>query len=170
MRAGTPTDLGRKWGPSGHRGVSPVKIGYQSVYLYLALCPFSGKGFAAFLPKLNGAFFSWFIEQINGELSRPTLSVADGSKAHKADYFDKTHMVFSRLPPACPELNPVERVFLEVRRGLKHRVFGCLEQAQACVKRVLEGLFSQAGKIVSLSCFPYTAAIPPTKEGTTLII
>ena len=78
-------------------------------------------------------------------------------------------MIFSKLPPACPELNPVEGVFLEVRRGLKHRVFTCLEQAQACVKRVLEGVFSEVGNIVSLSCFPYIAAILPTKENTTLI-
>lgn len=170
MRAGTRTDLGRKWGPSGHRPVSPVKIGYESVYLYLALCPFTGTGFAAFLPKLNGAFFSWFIKQINAELNQPTLFVADGSKAHKPDYFANSHMTFSKLPPACPELNPVERVFLEVRRGLKHRVFSCLEQAQACVKWVLEGLFSEVGKIVSLSCFPYIAATLPTKENTTLVI
>lgn len=150
--------------------MSPVKIGYQSVYLYLALCPFRGQGFAAFLPKLNGAFFGWFIQQINGDLSRPTLFVADGAKAHKAEYFEDTHMTFSKLPPACPQLNPVERVFLEVRRGLKHRVFSCLEQAQECVKRVLEGLFSAVGKIVSLSCFPYVAATLPTRDNATLLI
>ncbi len=163
MRAGTRTDLGRKWGPSGHRPVSPVKIGYESTYLYLALCPFTGKGFAAFLPKLTGAFFHWFLKQINGDLARPTLLVADGAKAHKAEYFDGTLMTFSKLPPACPELNPVERVFLEVRRGLKHRVFRCLEEAHQCVRRVVEDLFSRAGKIVSLACFPYIAAtLPPT--------
>lgn len=170
LRAGRRTDLGRKWGPSGHRPVSPVKIGYQSVYLYLALCPFTGKGFGAFLPNLNGAFFGWFIEQINGELTRPTLFVADGAKAHKAECFEGTHMTFSKLPPACPELNPVERVFLEVRRGLKHRVFSCLEEAQGCVKRVVEELFWEVGKIVSLSCFPYIAATLPTQEKATLVI
>lgn len=140
------------------------------MYLYLALCPFTGKGFAAFLPKLNGAFFGWFIEQINGELARPTLFVADGAKAHKVEYFEGKHMIFSKLPPACPELNPVERVFLEVRRGLKHRVFSCLEEAQGCVKRVVEGLFSEVGKIVSLSCFPYITATLPTQEKATLVI
>ncbi len=87
------------------------------MYLYLALCPCTGQGFAAFLPKLNGAFFSWFIAQINGDLSKPTLFVADGATAHKAEYFEGTRMIFSKLPPACPELSPVERVSLEVRRG-----------------------------------------------------
>jgi len=138
------------------------------MYLYLALCPFTGKGFGAFLPKLNGACFKWFIEQINGDLGAPTLFVADGATAHKGEYFEGTRMTFSKLPAACPELNPVERVFLEVRRGLKHRVFDCLEDAQACVKRVVESLFSELGKIVSLSCFPYISDTLPKRENTTL--
>jgi len=133
----------------------------------LALCPFTGKGFASFLPKLNGAFFKWFIERVNGDLDRPTLFVADGATAHKAAYFEDTHMIFSKLPPVCPELNPVERVFLEVRRGLKDRVFACLSEAESCVKRVLEELFLRVGKIVSLACFPYIAATLPVKEKTT---
>ena len=48
----------------GYRPVAPVKIGYEFVYLYLTLCPFTGEGFAAFLPKLDGASFSWFVEQM----------------------------------------------------------------------------------------------------------
>lgn len=64
LRAGTRTELGRKWTPAGHRPVAPVKIGYESVYLYLTLCPFTGKGFAAFLPNLNGACFGWFVKQV----------------------------------------------------------------------------------------------------------
>ena len=160
--------MGRKWGPSGHRPLSPVKIGYESVYLYLALCPFTGKGFAAFLPKLNATFFEWFVRQIGGDLAEPTLFVADGAKAHRAECFENTQLVFSKLPPARPEINPVERVFLEVRRGLKHRVFSCLQQAQECVKGVLEALFCKVGKIVSLSCFPYIAATLPTLKKATL--
>lgn len=119
------------------------------------------------MPKLNGDYFNWFVDQINRELERPTLFVADGAKAHQAKCFESTNMVFSKLPPACPELNPVERVFLEVRRGLKSRVFSCLEEAQTCVKRVLEALFSQAGKIVNLACFPYIAATLPPKQKET---
>jgi hypothetical protein len=64
----------------------------------------------------------------------------------------------------------MKRVFLEVRRGLKHRVFGCLEEAHVCVKRVLKSLFEEVGKIVSLSCFPYMAATLPTQKKETLSI
>ncbi len=103
LRTGTRTELGRKWGPVGHRPVSPVHIGYESVYLYLALCPFTGQGYAAFLPKLNAEWFGWFLQQIQTDLDRQVLFVADGATAHKADLFEGSKLTFSRLPVACPD-------------------------------------------------------------------
>ena len=47
------------------------------------------------------------------------LFIADGATAHKAELFDKEKLVFERLPAACPELNPVERFFKEIRKELK---------------------------------------------------
>ena len=155
LRTGTRTELGRKWSPMGHRPISPVHIGYESVYLYLTLCPFTGQGYAAFLPKLNGEWFSWFLRQIESCLDKPALFVADGATAHKAELFTGTKLTFSRLPAACPELNPVERVFKEVRRRLKHRLFASLEQAQERVKAILETLFEGSQTIINLACFPY---------------
>lgn len=152
LRAGTRTELGRKWTPMGHRPVAPVKIGYENVYLYLTLCPFTGEGFAAFLPKLDGEQFGWFIEQVQAGIGQKTLFIADGATAHKAELFDKEKLTFVRLPAACPELNPVERFFKEIRRGLKNRVFASLEQAQEKIQQVVEKL---ADQVISLTCFPY---------------
>jgi hypothetical protein len=159
LRAGTRTELGRKWGPSGHRPVAPVKIGYENVYLYLTFCPFTGEGFASFLPKLNSHYFGWFVNRIQEYLPCKSLFIADGATAHKAELFDNEKLVFAKLPAACPELNPVERFFKEVRRALKFRVFATLEQAQTCIERVVEGLFEDSGKMVSLTCFPYISDI-----------
>lgn len=152
LRTGTRTELGRKWAPMGHRPVAPVKIGYENVYLYLTLCPFTGEGFAAFLPKLDSQQFGWFIEQVQGCVSQKMLFIADGATAHKAALFDEKKLNFVKLPAACPELNPVERFFKEVRRGLKNRVFATLEQAQQKVQEVVETL---ADQVISLTCFPY---------------
>lgn len=138
-----------------------MRIGYENVYLYLALCPFTGQGYAAFLPKLNAYWFGWFIKKIDGCLSQKTLFVADGATAHQADLFADTQMTFSKLPPACPELNPVERVFKEVRRGLKHRVFDTLANAENRVKAILQDLFNTRKMIVDLSCFPYILNTTP---------
>ena len=157
LRAGTRTELGRKWTPCGHRPVAPVRIGYENTYLYLTLCRFTGCGFAAFLPKLNSAYFDWFIKEIRSHLPAKSLFIADGATAHKKELFASEQLTFERLPAACPELNPVERFFKEVRRRLTFRVFATLDEAQRCIRRVVEELFEDSGKMVSLTCFPYVS-------------
>ena len=84
----------------GHRPVAPVKIGYESVWLYLTLCPLSGQGYACFLPRLDGANFKWFVEQVQQRVSGKGLFVADGATAHKAEYFGESgcvSFVYQRL-------------------------------------------------------------------------
>ena len=132
-----------------------MQIGYESLYLYLALCPFTGQGYAAFVPKMTGAWFSWFVGQIDSRVSGSHLLVADGSKTHCAKAFEATQLRFSKLPPYCPELNPVERVFKEVRQGLKARIFSSLADAEQRLKLVLESLFTGRQAVIELTCFPY---------------
>jgi hypothetical protein len=155
LRAGTRTHIGRKWSPVGHRPYTPVQIGYESLYLYLALCPFTGKGFAAFLPKMSSAWFGWFVKRIDACVEGKHLMIADGSRTHSASAFEGTKFKFSKLPPYCPELNPVERVFKEVRSGLKHRVFATLDAAEKQLTAVLNRLFTGGQTIINMTCFPY---------------
>ena len=136
----------------GHRPVAPVKIGYESVWLYLTLCPLSGQGYACFLPRLDGANFKWFVEQVQQRVSGKGLFVADGATAHKAEYFGESGLRFVRLPAACPELNPVERFFKEVRRALKSRVFETLASAERAVEAAVKSL---ADEVISITAFPY---------------
>ena len=129
-------------------------------YLYLTICPFTGEGFGAFLPKLNSNYFAWFVDKVERELAEQGLSqkalfIADGATAHKAELFNNDRLVFEKLPAACPELNPVERFFKEIRRKLKNKVFDTLELAQNCIQKIVEKLFDEEGKVCSLTCFPY---------------
>lgn len=163
LRAGTRTELGCKWTPMGHRPLAPVRIGYENTYLYLTLCPFSGQGYAAFLPHLNSEQFGWFVEQVQACVGPKSLFIADGATAHRIDLFDERKLIFERLPAACPELNPVERFFKEVRKQLKNKVFDCLQDAQSRIQVIVEGLFAEEGKVISLTCFPYL-------KNTTLLI
>ncbi|WP_149240960.1 hypothetical protein [Dyadobacter sp. 32] len=70
LRAGTWTELSRKWAPMGHRPIAPVKIGYENTYLYLTICPFTGEGFATFLPKLDSAYFGWFVQKVEESIGQ----------------------------------------------------------------------------------------------------
>jgi hypothetical protein len=160
LRTGTRTELGRnrtaeRWSPAGHRPLASVQIGYEYTYLYLAFCPFGTQAYAAFLPALTGEHFSWFVGQINAQQTRPCLFIADGAKAQQASAFESTQRRFCKLPPYCPELNPAERAFREIRRRLKHRLFASLAEAQLRVKAILIELYADTRKWVKLVCFPY---------------
>jgi transposase len=134
--------------------------------LYLTICPFTGEGFGAFLPKLNSKCFAWFVDKIQQELTEKGLSqkalfIADGATAHKEELFDRKKLVFERLPAACPELNPVERFFKELRKQLKNKIFDTLEQAQHRIQKIVESLFEEDRKVHSLTCFPYIKNTSP---------
>jgi hypothetical protein len=60
MRVGTRTALGRKWAPFGVRPTGKQKIGYQYLYLYVSIKPYTGELFALFLPRLDKECFAIF--------------------------------------------------------------------------------------------------------------
>lgn len=155
MRLGTRTELGRKWGPIGHRPLAPVHIGYSFTHLFVALAPLTGQVFAMFLPALNRTCFQLFGQQLDQELTQPTLLVADRATGHQAKLLADTHLELIHLPTACPELNPVERFFSELRRSLKSRVFETLAEAQHCVELVLAEYFQDPDRVVQLAAYPY---------------
>jgi hypothetical protein len=53
MRIGTRTALGRKWTPMGVRPLGKQQIGYQYLYLYVSLKPFTGEVFALLFAALG---------------------------------------------------------------------------------------------------------------------
>lgn len=52
MRAGTRTELKKRWTPKGHRPVGKVRLGYRFCYLYAAIAPATGKLIALLLPRI----------------------------------------------------------------------------------------------------------------------
>ncbi len=93
MRIGTRTALGRKWTPIGVRPVGKQQIGYEYVYLYVSLKPFTGEVFALFLPRLDKECFSIFIAERSLQLKRRTLLIADGATAHRLGENDLVELV-----------------------------------------------------------------------------
>lgn len=159
MRIGTRTALGRKWTPIGIRPAGCQQIGYQYVYLYVSLKPFTGEVFALFLPRLDKECFGIFINQRSLQLKRRTLLVADGATAHRLEENALVELV--KLPPYAPELNPVERFFKELRHKLEFRVFETLEQAEGFVGAAIQELLQDRKRVKSLTLFPYIKCAHP---------
>jgi transposase len=154
MRVGRRTELGRKWTPIGVRPKGRQQIGYEYVYLYVSLKPYTGELFAMFLPRLDKQGFGIFAQQRSKSLKKKTLWVVDGASAHRLEGENRL-LELQKLPPYAPELNPVERFFEELRRQLKFRIFESLDEAEECLSEVLQAFYQDAERVKRLTLFPY---------------
>ena len=154
MRYGTRTDAGRRWMPSAERPVCPVRIGYEFGLLYVAVCPYNGDLFAMFLPNMKTESFDIFVQSlIEHTQAKPTLFL-DRATSHMAAKKDDT-INFIFFPPACPELNPAERFFKELRKQLKCRVFNSLDHIQAKIEHLLQKYWDNPQLLINITKFPY---------------
>lgn len=160
MRSGTRTECKRRWTAKGHRPVCKVKLGYAFTYLYAAIAPATGKLIALLLPDMTKASFALFVEHFRKETkalhgSHPVVLVADGAGSHQPQVCQQWGIAFERLPTACPELNPVERFFEELRKELSNQVFATIRQVENCLCRILRKYFEHPQTLVQLCCYPY---------------
>ena len=75
--------------------------------------------------------------------------VWDHAAFHKAKAVGEVGLRRVYQPPYCPELNPAERVFAEVRRWVEGRRYELIEAKKAAREGVLRGLEAEE-KVSSL--------------------
>jgi transposase len=160
MRTGTRTECKQRWGPKGHRPVCKVKLGYEFTYLYAAIAPATGKLIALLLPGMTKDSFGLFVDHFKKETkhlhgTHKVVLIADGAGAHQQSVCEQRGIVFEKLPTACPELNPVERFFEEVRKPLSNPVFDTIRQVENQLCRILKNYFTRPDTLVQLCHYPY---------------
>lgn len=161
MRFGTRTHCKRRWTVQGERPTCKVKLGYDWAYLYVAICPFCGTTFAMFYSHLDKACFSHFMEEFGKHVAqkypnKKVLLVGDGATAHTSQDWDNYKQLdWVRQPTACPELNPVERFFQELRRHTSNRVFATRQEVEDKIAQLVQEYIKQPEKVKKLTLFPY---------------
>lgn len=160
MRSGTRTDLKRRWTPKGHRPLGRVKIGYEFVYLYAAINPYTGHLIALLLPYMTKEcfeiFMAHFTQQVQAKYNQKTvLMICDGASNHQESVIYSDNVVLHKLPTACPELNPVERFFEQLRTELSNKVFLSISEVEEHLCRILQKYFESTQRVSKLTLFPY---------------
>lgn len=160
MRAGTRTECKKRWAAKGHRPVCKVKLGYEFTYLYAAINPASGRLIALLLPDMTKASFALFMEHFRQQTkavhgTHKVLLIADGAGAHQREVCEQWGIAFEKLPPRCPELNPVERFFQELREELSNEVFDNIAVLEKRLCKVLKKYYDQAQTLVQLCHYGY---------------
>ena len=132
---------------------------FESLYLFAACRPGTDETFALALPRVNADAMTIFLEQFARQLAPGVhaVLVLDQAGWHDARALHVPDTItLLPLPPASPQLNPVERVWLYLReRYLSHRL---LEDYDAVVEACCSAwtaLTQEPGRIQSLTNYPW---------------
>lgn len=119
----------------GVRPRQPVAPLYEYYWLYAAVEPKTGEAFFLEMPALDADCFGVFLAELS-RTYRESLNVVvvDGAGAHIArSLVVPENVVLLPLPGYSPELNPVERLWLSLRRQID--VFDVLVRSKLDVLR-----------------------------------
>jgi putative transposase len=156
MRVGQKGPLTRLWAETGSRPRALRSDGYQSVYLFGAVCPSQDRGCALILPRCDAAAMTLFLGELSGHVApgAHAILVLDGAGWHTAKDLRWPDQV-TPLPAYSPELNPQERVWAScgsitsLRRFLDYTAL--LDACQDAWRRFI----GAPGRIHSLCSYPW---------------
>lgn len=150
-RFGTHSKISHGWFKKGSRSRVKFKLGFKYFYVYSAVEPQTGEVFTLFLPRVNAENMSLFLEKLTQAYPDENITlVMDGAGWHRAKKLEIPRQIRPvYLPPYSPELNPVERLWLSLKRDtIRNKVYDSLDTLQHAVTLAVQSITRD--KILSL--------------------
>ena len=149
------TQLGRRLTLKGVKPIAPFQWPREALWLYGLVSPQTGESFFYEYSHLDGRCFEHYL-QVFSE-SFPThinIIQLDGAGAHIAQGIEiPDNIVLLFQPPHSPELNPIERLWLDLKLDLRGENFASLDHLRTAISEVLGYLTPEW--IMSLIQYPY---------------
>jgi transposase len=135
--------------------IGRVQHVFEWFYVYGAVEPTTGDRFFLELPYLNTAGFQLFVDAFAAAFPDSlNLLLLDNSGAHTARRLTlPTNVRLVFLPPYCPELNPIERVWRDLKDALAWLQFPNLDVQQDYIATLLQAY--KATTLQSLTAYTY---------------
>jgi transposase len=154
-RLGLLTVRRRRLTAYGVQPVGAVQHVFEWFYIYGAVAPTTGERFFLELPYLNAQTFQLFVDAF-AETFPDSLNILllDNRGAHTAQRIrwpQNVRCVW--LPPYCPELNPIERLWRDLKDDLAWQQFPNVEAQQDYVGQLLRAY--EARTLQSLTGYAY---------------
>ncbi len=138
-RCGLLTVRRRRLTAPGVQPIGTIQHVFDWFYVYGAVAPTTGESFFFELPHLNHINFQVFLDEFARAFPDSlNLLVLDNRGGHTAKQLcipENIRLVW--LPPYNPELNPIERVWRDMKDQLAWQQFTDVEAQQAYVADVL---------------------------------
>jgi len=128
---------------------------FECTYLYKAVNPKTGESFGLIMPTIDTQSMNKFLEEFKKHIGeKEAILIMDNASFHKSKSLKIPNGIEIRyLPPYSPELNPIERVFQDIKKHFKNKVFESLKDLEGKLSDVLDSLSSDYLK--SLTFYPY---------------
>jgi transposase len=154
-RVGLLTVRRRRLTAGGVQPVGSVQHVFEWFYVYGAVAPTTGERFFLELPYLNAQTFQLFVDAFAAAFPDSlNILLLDNSGAHTAQHIRwPEHVRCVWLPPYCPELNPIERVWRDLKDDLAWLQFIDLDEQQVYVGALLQGY--DAPTLQALTSYPH---------------
>ena len=136
------------WCYPGLRPTVPCHHIREYRYAYGAVEPLTGDHFFLVLPYSNTECMNLFLEELSkANPNDIILLVCDGAAWHTTNALsipENIKLIF--LPPATPEMNPIEQIWKEIRKlGFRNEIFQTLEKV---VDRLCDTICSLSNELV----------------------
>jgi transposase len=136
---GLKTISGRKITAKGVKPLAKVQWQFKATYLYGMVEPTTGEHFFYEFTHLNTDCFQAFLNLVAQRFPQDVLIVQlDNGAFHKAKRLVvPSNIILLFQPPHCPELNPIERVWQHLKRGLRWKLPKNLDELRGMVSQRL---------------------------------
>jgi len=147
--------LGRWITLPGVKPIQTAKPGYEYFYLYGAVEPETGQRLSAEHDRLNSDCFQVFLNRFAEAFPRShNVLVLDNGQFHKAKKLSvPSNVGLKFLPPYSPELNPVERLWQDLKDALGFDFYEHLADLRQETRTVLTRYTNEA--VASLTGYDY---------------
>jgi len=138
-RLGLHQDVRRRLTARGTKPVQAMWTRYEYFWLYAAVEPATGESLVLEMPALDAHGFQAFLDEFAATYP-DTLNVLvlDGAGAHIRGTLQIPQNVLPVfLPPYCPELNPVERLWQDLKKRMGRALHESLAAQKAHVAQLL---------------------------------
>lgn len=145
MRLGLQGQTRKVWASRGVKVVQKVQFVFEWTYLLLGVNP------------LTGALQWDWLESMRQEHLVPALQewpvdgvVWDRASSHRGKQTGELPIARIFQPSYSPELNPVERIFQELRRKIEGQIYDSLAAKQQAVEKILQELAADPDRVKRL--------------------
>jgi transposase len=140
---------------TGVKPLGAVQSCFENFYVYGAVEPTTGEGFMLELSHLNSGNFQIFLNEF-AQYYPDTLNIVvmDHGSCHKAKSLRiPENIICLSLPPYSPELNPIERLWQDVKEPLAWVFVAALDALEHRVETIIAQYAKAAMQL--LTSYPY---------------